>query len=178
MPIFRWQNSTENSYELIDLIQFNNDEYVTDTSLCKWNSNIWIRLFDINTSNNVSYAYFLKTSNSQLNFTLVDTNNISSLLLPPSPYSNILYCIPYKLGVTELVILICSSVLFITAIIILAILHYFKGGDDNRTRHFERYYHYHHRRDAQDRSIRKNSKKVRHRSNISVSSIEQDDRHT
>lgn len=173
IPIFHWQNFTETSYDLVDLIKFDSDEYRTDTSLCKWNSNIWNRLFNTNTSNNVSYAYFLKTTNVQLDFTIIDPSNISSLLLPPSCYSNILYCVPYKLGVNELILLVCSSVLFITTLIVVAVLHYFKGGDDNRARHFERYYH-HHRRYAQDRS---NAKKVRHRTSASISSVEPGDEH-
>ena len=169
IPVFLWKNSTGDPYDLIDVVQIENNVYETDTSLCKWTDNQWNRLLNGNMSSNVSYAYFLKTINSQLIFTLIDTSNISSLLSPPSPYLNILYCIPYKLGVTELVLIVCFSVLFIVVVIVLLIFHYFKGGEDNRTHHFERY----HSRGKQDKTTNNQSKELRHRKRESVSTIEE-----
>ncbi len=171
----RWQNSIENTYDLIDLLQFGNQIYENDQSLCKWNSNLWDRLFNSNMSNNVSYAYFLKTTNLQLQFTLIDTSHKLSLSLLPSPYLHILYCIPYKLGITELIIIICFCVLFIASLTLLGILHYFKGGDDNRPRNFDRYhYHHHHHHHGPPHNIflRNHSKTVRHQSSASMSSVE------
>jgi hypothetical protein len=177
IPIFRWRNSTENTYDLIDLIQIGNQDYESDISFCKWNSNLWNQLFNSNISTNVSYAYFLKTTSFQLQFTLIDTSNISLLLSPPSPYLNLLYCIPYKLGTTEIVIITCFCVLIIGSVVILGILHYFKGGEDNRAQHFERY-HNHHHRGTQDIFTRNHSKKVRQRSSASMSSVEHEDQNT
>lgn len=86
---------------------------------------------------------------------------------------NILYCIPYKLGITELVLIICFCVFFLVIVVILSIVHYFKDGDENRARHFERYHN--HRRHTQERFVRNHSKIVRHRSNASTSSAGQED---
>jgi hypothetical protein len=172
IPIFLWQISTENTYELIDLVQIGNRTYTTDTSLCTWNTTLWDRLFNGNLSMNISYVYFLKTTNPQLTFTLVNTSNPSLSPSPPSPYLNIVYCVSYKLGVTEIVLITCFSVVFVIAVIILGILHYLKGGEDNRTRHLERY---HHHRDTQDKSTRKHSKLIRHRPGASKTPIEEDD---
>jgi hypothetical protein len=126
IPIFHWKNSTRDPYDLIDVIQIGNNVYKTDASLCKWDSNQWDRLFNGNMSNNISYVYFLKTTNPLLLFTLIDTNNQSAILSPPSPYLNLLYCIPYKLGVTEIVLIVCFGFLFLVAVVLLIVYHYLK----------------------------------------------------
>lgn len=161
IPIFHWQQSTGNISEPIEILPFGDQEYDNDKSLCKWDMNRWNRLFNGSLSNNISHVYFLKTSIPQLTFTFIDVNNISSLL---TPYLNILYCIPYKLGITEIILIICSSTLVIVVVIIVYILHYLKGGDHDRARHFERYYHSRH--DSRDREVRKNANNLRHRSSV------------
>ena len=171
IPILHWQNSRENTYDLIDLVYLGNQEYEIDASICKWDSTRWDRLFSGNMSNNVSYVYFVKTTNPQLIFTLTDTSSKSSLLSPPSPYLNILYCVPYKLELTEMVLIICFGVFFICVIITVGILHYIKAGEGNRSRHFERYHH----RGVQDKSVKNSPVKVRRRTSVSVSSVEQND---
>ena len=171
IPILHWQNSRENTFDLIDLVYLGNHEYETDASLCKWDSTRWDRLFSGNMSNNVSYVYFVKTTNPQLIFTLTDTSSKSSLRSPPSPYLNVLYCIPYNVQVTETVILICFGVLLIVIAIALNVLHYFKSGEDSRSRHVEHYYN----RGVQDKSVKNSPIKVRHRTSITMSSIEQND---
>lgn len=173
IPIFRWRNSTNRVSELIDLLPVGHRDYENDKSLCKWNSNRWNRLFNGSESNNISYGYFLKSSTPQLTFVFADMNNISSF---PSPYLNVLYCIPYKLETTEIVIIVCSSVLVIIIVTIIFILHYFKGGDQNRTHHFERYYHS--RNDSRDRDIRTNPNTIRHRSSVATVISRQDDQNT
>ncbi|CAF2362436.1 unnamed protein product [Rotaria sp. Silwood2] len=171
IPIFLWQNSTENTYDLVDVFQIENHEYEIDTSLCKWNLNQWNHLFNRNMSINVPYVYFLKTTNSQLLFTLIDTSNQSSLSSPPLPYLNILYCFPYKLEIAEMILIICFGILFLIAVIALSILHYLKGGENNRTRYFERYYN----RKSQNKFIQNQPKPTRQRSDTLASSTEQDD---
>ena len=173
IPVFRWQTSTNNISDLIDILPFGNREYENDKSLCKWDSNRWNHLFNGSESNNISYGYFLKTSIPQLTFVFADMNNISLL---PSPYLNVVYCIPYKLGITEIVIIVCSSVLVIIVVIILYVFHYFKGGDQNRTHHFERYYHS--RQDSRDRDVRTNRNTIRHRSSVATVISRQGDQNT
>lgn len=179
IPIFHWQNSVENNFDLIDLIEYDKLVYETDKSLCKWNDSQWNRLFNGNDSNdnNIPYVYFIKTTDVQFQFTMIDTYNTSILDLSilPSPYLDILYCIPYKLGLTEIILLICFGVIFIGFIITLCVLHYFKGGEDNRTRHFERYHNHH--RNLHENFVRSHIKKVRRRSSATVASgeIEEDD---
>lgn len=116
--ILHWNNSQPNLYQSIDLIQLTDNEYVTDKSMCQWNNDLWNRLFNTNSS----YGYFLKTTNTNLIFTLIDTTNIPA----PSPYLLVLYCFPYKLGSTELILIICSAILFLFFLLILSILHYCK----------------------------------------------------
>jgi len=87
--------------------------------MCQWNNDRWNRI--LNSSS--SYAYILKTTNTDLLFTLTDTMDSS----PPSPYLNILYCFPYKLGTTEIVLIVCFSTIFILFLIILCILQYHKN---------------------------------------------------
>jgi hypothetical protein len=123
-------------------------------------------------SNNVSYVYFLKTTNLQLEYTLINTSDKSSLSLPPAPYLNILYCVPYRLGVTEMVLLICFSVLFISTVSIVGILHYFKTGEDDRVQHIQRYIH---DRATNAIHVRNHLKNTRHRLSIPMSYAEQED---
>jgi len=165
--------SMQNTYELIDVVQIGNHTYTTDTSLCTWNTTLWNRLFNGNISMNISYVYFLKAINPQLTFTLIDASNQSLSPSPPSPYLNIVYCVSYKLGVTEIVLVVCFGVGFVIVVIILAVLHYLKGGEENRTRHLQ--LHHHHHRDAQDKSTRKHSKRIRYRPGASKEPIEEDD---
>lgn len=169
IPIFRWQNSTSNTYDLIDIIRLNPNDVKTDKSLCKWKPNRWDRLFDFNTKNNLSYAYFLRSTSSQLLFTLINTTNTSVV---PSPLLNVLYCVPYKLGLTEIVLLACLGAVFLTTFIVLSISHHFKGEDENRTHHFERYYN--HRRTTQQIDPRRHSlENIRHRSNASIYTLQE-----
>ncbi|CAF0930296.1 unnamed protein product [Adineta steineri] len=172
IPIFQWQASDTNTYNLTDVLQLENGDYITDKSLCKWNLNQWNRLFNGNSFSNISYVYFLKTTDSQLSFTLINTTNKSSSLSIPSPYLDILYCVPYKLGTTEIVLLVCFGLIFITVVIILSISHYLKSGDDNQaTRRLQDYYH----RNGEDNYLRKQFKDIRHRGNISALPSEHDD---
>ncbi|CAF0726600.1 unnamed protein product [Rotaria sp. Silwood1] len=171
IPIFLWQTSTENNYDVVDVLQIQNHEYQTDTSLCKWNLDRWNHLFNGNMSINVPYVYFLKTTTSQLLFTLIDTSNKSSLSLPPLPYLNILYCFPYKLEIAEMILIICFGILFIIVVIALSILHYLKGGENNRTRYFERYQN----RDVQNKLTENQPEGIRQRLDTVASSIEQDE---
>ncbi|CAF0995344.1 unnamed protein product [Rotaria sordida] len=171
IPILLWDISTENTYDLVDVFHMETHLYETDASLCQWHMNRWNRLFNGNMSINVPYVYFLKTKNSQLIFTLIDTSNKSSLSLPPSPYFNILYCFPYKLEITEKILIICFGILFIIVLIALSILHYLKGGEKDRARHFERYCNL----GSQNKFTEDQSEGIRQRPNIVVSSAEQDD---
>ena len=98
--------------------------------MCQWNDDRWNRLLN---KYFMPYAYFLKTTNTHLIFTLIDT---IVYLTSPSPYLNILYCIPYKLGTTELVLIICFGFLFILFLIILRILHYHKD-ESNQFRYLQ-----------------------------------------
>ena len=133
IPVLHWKNSEPNTYNLIDLLHLNNHDYEIVTSLCQWNVNRWNRLFNSNSSNKPPYVYILKTTSADLIFTLTDTKTRPS----PSPYINILYCVPYKLGTTELVLIICFGILFILCLIVLGILHYLKD-EDSLTRYFQR----------------------------------------
>jgi len=119
IPILHWKYSQPNTYDLIDLLHLDSDDYQIDKSMCHWNNDQWNRI--LNSSS--SYAYILKTTNTDLLFTLTDNMDSS----PPSPYLNILYCFPYKLGTTEIVLIVCSSTIFILFLIILCILQYHKN---------------------------------------------------
>jgi hypothetical protein len=166
IPILLWQNSSDNNYDLIDLFQLDNQQYETDTSVCQWSISQWDRLFSGNKSINLSYAYILKTINPQLAFTLIDTSNISAMPSPPTPYLNILYCIPYKLGITEILLIALSGFLFFVSVVILSILHYRKV-EEHQMRHFQRS----HIRGG----LRRRSKIFRRRTSASMSSMEHDD---
>nr|ACF16065.1 hypothetical protein [Adineta vaga] len=163
--IFHWRISTENTYELIDHFQLENHDFENDNSLCQWTMDRWNRLFYANLSMNVSYVYFLKTTKSQLLYTLIDTSNKSLDLIAPTPFLNILYCIPYRLGTTEIVLIVCFGFVFIVVVIILLILHLFKGGEDKRTVHVHQY----HQQDTQNKSSKTLTQQTRHHSNESMS---------
>lgn len=131
--ILYWNNLQPDLYDPIDSIHLNDDEYETDKSMCRWNNNRWNRLFNINSS----FGYFLKTTNTDLIF-IINTTQPTSLL---SPYLNILYCIPYKLGITELIILICSAIFFLLFLLTLGIFRYYKVVD-NLTGHSQQHSSY------------------------------------
>jgi hypothetical protein len=153
IPIFQWQKSLPDVYELVNSLQLKSEEYETDTSICRWNMDRWNYLFIDNSSTYPPYVYILKTTTTQLTYTLQDTTYQSS----PSPYLNILYCIPYVLGTTERVLIICFGILFLLFLAIVGLLHYRKG-EDNLHRYF-----------------RRQERKASQSRNTSVSSIGQDD---
>jgi len=129
IPILHWSSLQPDTYNLTDLLHLNSYDYVTDKSMCQWNIDRWNRILN----GNSSYAYFLKTTNTNLIFTLTDPMKTS----PPSPYLNILYCVPYQLGKTELIILIFSAILVFLFFLIFSILHYYKG-NVNRLRYVQK----------------------------------------
>lgn len=163
--IFQWNDPAGNTSDLVDIIGLEPWEYETSTSLCKWNFDRWNRILNGKTPMDVSYVYFLATQQSQLIFTLTKTIN---RLVPLPPYLSVLYCIPYKLGVTEVIIIICFSILFTITIIILAILHFCKG-EDIRIRYLE----LRHNEKVQNITPQATPKSVRHRTSASDSSSEQ-----
>jgi len=132
IPILNWKKSQPDTYDLIDLLTIRSDEYKTDTSLCQWNAALWNSLFIGNSTSELPYAYILKTTNTNLIFTLADVENIST----PSLYLNILYCIPYQFGTTELALTITFGLLFVLIFVALSILHYLKTADDT-SRYFQ-----------------------------------------
>ncbi|UJR23247.1 hypothetical protein I4U23_026267 [Adineta vaga] len=126
IPIFQWKRSNPNFYNLTDLLSLDVNEYKIDTSICKWNFDRWNRLFNNQSLNQSPYAYIFKTTNTNLTFLLTDSTSISNL----SPYLTILYCIPYKFGRTELILIITFGVLFILFLVALSALHYLQGVDN------------------------------------------------
>lgn len=170
IPVFHWQNSTANTYDLIDIIRLNSNNIPTDKSLCKWAGDQWDRIFNINIHNNFSYVYFIQSNNSQLSFTLNDTTNNTSII--PSPFINILYCVPYKLGLTEIIILACFGAVFLTAIILLSIVYHYKGEDQEQIRYFKHYYA--HRRHTLSDPHRHFLQDIRYRSNSSIYTLHED----
>ena len=115
IPVLYWTNLQSDRY---DVINIDNNEYKNDKSLCQWKNDQWTHLFNTTSS----YGYILKTTQTDLIFTLVDPNT-SALI---SPYLNILYCIPYKFDSIELILVICAAILFILFLIIVGILHRLK----------------------------------------------------
>ncbi|CAF1664418.1 unnamed protein product [Adineta ricciae] len=133
VPIFQWKKSNPEVYNRTDLLLLNIDEYTSETSMCKWNLDRWNRLFYNQSSSESTYAHILKTTNTNLTFILTNATNGSN----PSPYLTILYCIPYKLGKTEVILTIIFSIIFILFLLTLIALHYLKGAD-NLSRYFIR----------------------------------------
>ncbi|CAF2160988.1 unnamed protein product [Rotaria magnacalcarata] len=169
IPIFLWEDLTENNYDPIDLIQIQNSQSDIDKSLCEWDSNRWNRLFNDNISTDISYVYFLKTTTPQLIFTLIDTSNKSLSLSLPSPYSNILNCYPYRFDGIEIIIIVCFGILFAIVIMMFGLLRYFKG-EINQTGRFPRY----HNREVHNKLVENQPKNIRHRASGSKSSRDQE----
>ncbi|CAF3863847.1 unnamed protein product, partial [Adineta steineri] len=136
IPILLWNKSQPNSYIPADVLSLNDNPYKTDTSLCDWSSDQWNHLFNGNSSNKTSYVYILKTIETNLTFTLVDTKNISL----PKPYLKILYCSTYTFGTIEIILLVLFGLLFALFLLAIIILHYLKGAD-NLSRYFLRITH-------------------------------------
>ena len=172
LPVLHWQNGNFDTYELVDLVSLDyQHDYSSDLSLCKWNLGLWNRLFSGNISADPTYVYILKTTNPQLLYALADTSNQSMVAAPPAPYLKVLYCVPYRLDVTELILIILFSLLFIISVVTIAILHYLKGDEDSRTRRFERSLH----RKTHDPLDPQKSVRARQRSSASMSSIAKDE---
>ena len=172
LPVMHWQNGIFDTYEHVDLISLDYSHRFTDQDLCQWNLGLWNRLFYNNVSTDPPYAYILKTSNPRLVFTLPDTSNRSGMASPPAPYLHVLYCVPYRLDLTELILIIVFGVLFIISVVTVGILHYMKGDEDSRTHRFERSLH----RKTHEHLDQHKDSRVRHRSSASASSVAQDDR--
>ncbi|CAF0760447.1 unnamed protein product [Adineta ricciae] len=167
---FRWNTFNETDYELIDQFSVANQYTSQETSLCRWNGDQWNRLFYENQSTNISYVYFLKTYSSQLSFTLINASNKSLGLAAPTPFLDVLYCLRYRLGVLEIVLITCFGFAFLTAIVVLAVLHLFKREQVDRTHHFQRY----HQTDELQRPTKDSIQKRRYRSNETMSYSEFD----
>lgn len=169
---FHWRAANESAFELIDELPLAQHDFETDRSLCQWDDSRWNHLFHGNASTNVSYVYFLKTSQTQFAFTLIDTSNDSTAPPAPDPYLSVLYCLPYRLGTTEIVLIVLFGVTFVAAVAVLSVLHFFKVDDTDRALQLERTYQHH----TSTSSTARPSQTVRQRASAATSTGEQDDR--
>lgn len=137
IPILHWKNGIFNRYDVIDTIVLEDKLFYDDSSLCKWDLQFWNHLFHDENFPHVPYSYFLQLNTSQLHFTLVGTKNTSALPTTPSPFLNVLYCIPFMMEPTEIVLISLFSFIVCISLIGGCIWHCFRKDYNKPPNYFD-----------------------------------------